>query len=53
MLAASALVNVGTVLSVSALSTGANAAFAAATYFALMAIKGYFKVSALPDILIQ
>ena len=43
-LAASTLVNVGTVLSVSALSTGATAAFVGAAYFALAAAKGYFKV---------
>ena len=43
-LAASMLVNVGTVLSVSALSTGATASFVGAAYFALAAAKGYFKV---------
>ena len=43
-LMASALVNVGTVLSVSALSTGATASFVGAAYFALAAVKGYLKV---------
>ena len=41
---ASMLVNVGTVLSVSALSTGATAAFVGAAYFAFAAAKGYLKV---------
>lgn len=44
VLAASMLVNVGTVLSVSALSTGATASFVGAAYFAMAAAKGYFKV---------
>ena len=43
-LMASALVNVGTVLSVSALSTASTASFVGAAYFALAAVKGYFKV---------
>ncbi len=41
---ASTLVNVGTVLSVSAISTGATAAFVGAAFFALQTLKGYLKV---------
>ncbi len=44
-LLASMLVNVGTVLSVSALSTGATASFVAAAFFGLQVVKGYLKVS--------
>jgi hypothetical protein len=41
---ASALVNVGTVLSVSALATGATASFTGAAFFGLLMLKGYLKV---------
>lgn len=40
----STLVNIGTVLSVSALTAGATASFAGAALFALMLLKNYFKV---------
>ncbi|GIM03175.1 hypothetical protein Vretimale_7990, partial [Volvox reticuliferus] len=43
-LAASTLVNIGTVLSVSALTAGATASFAGAAMFGLMLLKNYFKV---------
>jgi hypothetical protein len=43
-LATSLLVNVGTVLSVSALAAGATASFAGAGLFGLMTMKGWFKI---------
>ncbi len=43
-LAASTLVNVGTVLSVSALSTGATLSFAGAGVFGVMLMASYLKV---------
>ncbi|GLC36873.1 hypothetical protein PLESTB_000183500 [Pleodorina starrii] len=43
-LAASTLVNIGTVLSVSALTAGATASFAGAALFGLMLLKNYLKV---------
>jgi hypothetical protein len=43
-LVASTLVNVGTVLSVSALSAGATASFAGAAVFGLMMLSGFLKV---------
>lgn len=43
-LMASCLVNVGTVLSVSALATGATASFTGAALFGFMALKNYIKI---------
>ncbi|EFJ49735.1 hypothetical protein VOLCADRAFT_104180 [Volvox carteri f. nagariensis] len=43
-LAASTLVNIGTVLSVSALTTGATASFVGAALFGFMLLKNYLKV---------
>ncbi len=43
-LAASTLVNIGTVLSVSALTAGATASFAGAALFGVVLLKNYLKV---------
>lgn len=47
MLAASTLVNVGTVLSVSAMKTGATLSFAGAGLFGLLVLKSYITVLSL------
>lgn len=46
-LGASTLVNVGTVLSVSAVSAGATASFIGAAFFGVMLLKNYLKVAQL------